>query len=79
MLRQVIHINYVKTKDTALRNSRYNWKGASVTSIYAYMLVSIREVFLDPEPPISCNTNIPELNQKFVVGNTVESFVEIPR
>ena len=39
--------------------------------------MSIIEVFLDPEPPLSCNTNIPELNQKFIVGNNVKCFVEV--
>jgi len=45
-----------------------------VTIIYAYLLVFVRKVFLDPEPPIS---NVPKLNQKSVVGDTVKSFVEI--
>ena len=39
--------------------------------------MSVRKVFLDPEPQISSNTNVPKLDQKLIVGNTVESFVEI--
>ena len=36
--------------------------------------MSVRKVFLDPEPPIS---NVPKLNQKSAVGDTIKRFAEI--